>query len=237
MSLINWRRRLDRIDEVFVPESALADGTHPRDLPMYISYLVRHALGQGMYLRDELPREALIASALLEYLSEVDNEGHAQFVGNKGWAEEHRGDIRDGLAILGLDEAARIFADLEAFAVRAPKHLAHNGANTHEHDPYFKELDRRLCGPVAKSIDVAFRAWLKARPWLRTMPDEDYFRIPGWEPPNHTLREARLEERRQSIANVAGRKLLYLRATIHSRKENWWRRVFWRLVRAWYSRG
>jgi hypothetical protein len=43
-SLVNWRPRLDRIDEVVVPESALAEGANPRDLPEYISYLVKNTL-------------------------------------------------------------------------------------------------------------------------------------------------------------------------------------------------
>ena len=77
---------------------------------MYISMFVNHALHTAMYRREELPREALIAATLGDYLGEVDNGGHAQFVGNICWCAEHRADIREGLAILGLDAAARVFA-------------------------------------------------------------------------------------------------------------------------------
>jgi hypothetical protein len=190
-----------------------------------------------MYLREELPREALIASTLGDYLGEVDNGGHAQFVGNICWCEEHRSDIREGLAILGLDEAARIFADLETFAARSPRRFRRNHGEAHEQDPYFHELDLRLYGPVEKTIDDALPAWIKTRPWLRTMPDEDYRRLPGWETPNHTLRETRLEERRRGSEKEVRRSLLALHAGLRSHKEKGWKRVMWRLLRAWYSRG
>lgn len=236
-SLVNWRRRLDRIDEVVVPESALAEGDHPRHLPMYISYLVNHAVVSGMYFREELPREALIASTLGDYMGEVDNGGHAQFVNNICWCEGHRSDVREGLAILGLHEAARIFADLETFAERKPKRFARNHGEAHEQDPYFDELDRRFYGPVEESIDAVLPAWIKTRPWLRTMPDEEYFRTRAWETPNHTLREARLEERRRGNEKELRRGLLFLRAGFRSRSEKGWRRLLWRLIRAWYARG
>jgi hypothetical protein len=237
MSLVNWRRRQDRIDEVFVPESALAEGAHPRELPMFISYCVHHALDTGMYLREELPREALIASTLGDYLGEVDNGGHAQFVGNICWCEEHRSDIREGLAILGLDEAARLFADLEAFAERAPRRFARNHGEAHEIDPYFDELDRRLYGPVEESIDAALAAWIRTQPWLRTLPNEEYSRIRGWETPHHVLREERFEERRREREPQLRRGLLALRAGLRAHKTTGWRRLMWRILRAWYGRG
>ncbi|HYK02157.1 MAG TPA: hypothetical protein VE974_10400 [Thermoanaerobaculia bacterium] len=157
MSLVNWRRRQDRIEEVFVPESALAEGDHPRHLPMYISYCVSHALQSGLYLRDELPREALIASTLGDYLGEVDNGGHAQFVGNICWCEEHRSDIREGLAILGLDEAARIFSDLETFAKRTPKRFARSHGEAHEQESTTYKMTAAGAaaqGNVTATVDV-----------------------------------------------------------------------------------
>jgi hypothetical protein len=236
-SLVNWRRRLDRIDEVFVPESALSEEDHPRHLPMYLSYCVQHALDTGMYLRDELPREALIGSTLGDYLGEVDNGGHAQFVGNICWCEEHRSDIREGLAILGLDEAARLFAELETFAKRTPKRFKRNHGEAHEQDPFFHELDLRFYGPIEKSIDAALPGWIRTRPWLRTMPDEEYFRTRAWETPNHTLREERLEERRRRNEKPLRRGLLALRAGLRAHKAKGWRRVMWRVLKWWYLRG
>ena len=237
MSLVNWRRRQDRIDEVFVPESALAEGVDPRELPSFISFCVKHALDTAMYRREELPREALIASTLGDYLNEVDNGGHAQFIGNICWCEEHRSDIREGLAILGVEEAARVFADLEAFAKRTPKRFASYRRPWKERDPYFDELDRRLWGPVEESIDAALPAWIKTQPWLRTLPNEEYSRIPGWQTPHHTLREERLEERRRAREPELRRGLLALRAGLRARDTTGWRRLMWRILRAWYGRG
>jgi len=126
---------LDRIDEVVVPEEALSEERNV-ELPMYVSMFVRHALERAMYLREELPREAVIAATLERYQGEVNNGGHAQFVANVGWYAEYRADIREGLAILGLNDAARIFADLEIFAELEPKRLATAGEAADKIDPY-----------------------------------------------------------------------------------------------------
>ena len=236
-SLVNWRRRQDRIDEVIVPESAMSEEDHPRHLPTYIAYCVNHAIVSGMYRRDELPREALIASTLGEYLGEVDNGGHAQFVGNICWCAEHRSDVREGLAILGLPEAARIFADLEQFADRHPRRFARNHGTADEQDPYFDELDRRFYGPVEESIDAVLSPWIRTRTWLRTMPDAEYFRTRAWETPNHVLHAERLEERQRANEPGLRRDLLALRAGLRAHRATGWKRWWWRLVQKWHRRG
>ena len=221
---------LDRVEEVVVPEEALSEERDPRELPMYVSMFVRHALQTAMYLREELPREAVIAATLGKYLAEVDDGGHAQFVANVGWYAEYRADIREGLAILGLNDAARIFADLEIFAELEPERFATNGEAAHEIDPYFHELDRRFYGPVRDAIDAALPAWIRTRPWLRTMPEAEYVRR---QLPNHRLREERLERRRGGDKNVR-RKLMYLQAAVNASRATGWKRLLWRIRKAWY---
>jgi Domain of unknown function (DUF4375) len=235
MSLVDWRRRQDRIEEIFVPESAVADEDDPRNLATHVLNCVKHAVYTGMYRRDELPRDALIVATLVEYLGMVDNGGHAQFVHSVCWCEEHSSDVREGLEMLGLDEAARIFSDLETFAKRHPRRFARNKGQAQ--DPYFDELDRRFYGPIEDSIDAALPEWIKTRPWLRTMPNEEYYRIRGWETPHHTLREARFEERRRATEPELRRGLLALQAAGRSRQAKGWKRWWWRLLQAWYSRG
>lgn len=233
MSLVPWRRRLDRIDEVVVPESVLDGDDDPANLRMYLAMFVDHALGTAMYRREELPREAVIAATLGAYLNAG---GHAEFVKNVCWCAEHRADMREGLAILGLDEAARIFKDLEVFAVLEPERFARtygNGADI-EIDPYFYELDARTAA-IFGSIDDALRAWVLSRPWLRTMPDEEYGRTRAWETPHHRLREERLEERRRANARSFRRGMLALQAHMHVRRATGWRRLLWRIRAAWYS--
>jgi hypothetical protein len=158
-----------------------------------------------MYTRDELPREALLATHVYGYMGEVNNGGHAQFVANTGWDPDMRGDIREALATLGLGEAARIFADLEAFAKNEPArfrcigsmgsaalaNLFRPGSEPETIDPYFHDLDNRFYRTVGDSIVVANSAWLETRPWLRTIPDEEYARIHGWKMPDHPQRDAR----------------------------------------------
>ena len=231
MSLANWRPRQERLEEVVVPEEALSEERDPGELPMYVSMFVRHALDTAMYLRDELPREALIAATLADYLAAG---GHGQFVSSTCWCAEHRSDIREGLAILGRPEAARVFADFEVFAELEPERFARSSGTADQIDPYFFELDRRF-GRWAGAIEIALAAWIGTRPWLRTMPEAEYTRIRGWETPNHRLREERLEERRRGNEKELRRGLLFLQASGRARKAKGWRRLFWRLRKAWYS--
>ena len=215
MVLLNWRSRSQRIHDVVVPARAVADGSYPLELMMAVSAFVNHALGSAMYLRDELPREALIADNLADYLGAVNNGGHVQFVGDM-WCDEFRADIRDGLAILGLDDAGRIFADLEAFSEAEPDRFASWDGQGREIDPFFEELDLRFYGSVAESIEAATTTWLETRPWLRVMADADYARIEGWKTPDHPLRNARVEVRRRRNASVWKRFLLSLRSALSS---------------------
>lgn len=208
MALLNWRNRsIRRIDAVVVPALAVADGGSPHELPGYVAMFVRHALDDAMYTRDELPREALLATHVYGYMGEVNNGGHAQFVGNTGWDPDMRDDIREALATLGLDEAARIFADLEAFATNEPArfrciggmgsaalaNLFRPGSEPETIDPYFHDLDDRFYQTVGDSIVLATSAWLRTRPWLHTIADEEYARIHGWKMPDHPQRDARRE--------------------------------------------
>ena len=186
------------MDGVVVPASAVAGGE--RDLPMYVAMHVTSALDSGaMYERSELPREALLAAQVEYYRSEVDNGGHPQFIVNSGWCAEDRANLREGLALLGVEEATRIFADLEAFAAAEPERFDRCCPGTDEGiDPFFSALDARFNGGVSDAISAANAAWIKARPWLRTLPDADYFRTRAWEPPPHPRREARIAARRRS---------------------------------------
>jgi hypothetical protein len=230
VGLLNWRNRSQyRVEEVPVPAHAVADGATPYDLPMYVSMFVSHALRSAMYRHDELPREALLASHVFDYMGEVNNGGHAQFVGNTGWDPDFRADVREGLAVLGLDEAARIFADLEAFAKAEPQRFRHiggmgsaalanlfrPGSEPETIDPYFHELDDRFYKGVGESIPAVVSAWLRTRPWLRVLPDAEYTRIRGWKIPDHPLRDVRFEAwRRRSKVDAF---LARIREYLHPR--------------------
>lgn len=219
MGLLQWKRRTQLIDAVVVPASALEDEANPHDLPMHVAMFVNHALSwTAMYAREELPHEALLAAHLSDYVGEVNNGGHAQFVGNTAWDPDMRADIKEGLATLGLDEAARIFADLEAFAAAEPERFAHSSGGADEIDPYFDELDRRFYSPGGQSIPVANTAWIKTRPWLRIMPTEDYAMFPGWVTPPHPLVEARVEALRRRNYPAWRRAMIELYELLHRDK-------------------
>ena len=232
MGLLNWRSRSPyRIDQVVVPEDTFAEGTSRYMQMTYVQMFVNHALDTAMWARHELPREALIAAHVADYLGEVNNGGHAQFVANTGWDVDMRADIREGLSMLRLDEAARIFADLEAFAVAEPErfrciggmgsaalaNLMRPGSEPQTIDPYFHELDDRFFGTPSESIADAIGSWLETRPpWLRVVPDAEYNGpIPGWKTPDHPLRDARWRARWRRSGFDLGAFLARLREYLH----------------------
>jgi hypothetical protein len=195
MRLFDWSRKpppAARLDAVIVPAGAI-DGTEP-DLPMYVGMFVSNALSwSALYERDELPFEALLVAHLEYYRAEVNNGGHAQFVGNSDWDPDIRADIALGLSTLGLDEAARIFADLEAFDAAEPARFERSHGESDEIDPFFFALDDRFNGPVEAALARANEDWARTRPWLRGMPDAEYFRTRAFVPPPHPARDQRIE--------------------------------------------
>ena len=221
MALLEWRKRSPyKIDAVIVPASAVDEDADDSDLPMYVASFVSNALGSARYIREELPREALIAAHLNKYVGEVNNGGHSQFVGNTGWDEDIRADVREGLATLGLDEAAGIFADLEAFAEVEPERFAHHDGEAHEQDPFFNELDDRFYRPrLNDAIQEASAAWIRTWPWLRAIPDEEY-RRGTWKTPDHPLKQARMEAMRRKNKPALIAALLQLRDLLHKDRKD-----------------
>ena len=206
MGLFKWLTRAVRIDQVPVPENTVT-GTEPY-LPLYVSMFVHHVLGTAMYLPAEVPREVLLAAYVNNYVGDVNNGGHYQFAGNFEWDEEVRELVREGLATLGLEEAMRIFAELEAYARPEPDPFPGGPM-----DPFLNELDTRFYNGVGKAIEAANTAWIKTRPWLRPVPQEEYFQT--MRIPDHPLREARLEQRRRQNEPALRAALLRLRESLN----------------------
>ncbi len=191
------------IETIIVPTSSLAS-LYPDELPAAVSRFVDCALTQAEYIPAELPGQALIAHDLFLYHGEVQNGGHAQFVGNVGHDQDAWSLITVGLSLLRLPEAKSIFADLQAFATAYPERIARCFGEFDEIDPYFFELDDRFSAQSSKQVITALADWLKTRPWISTVSDDAYRASVAQLVPPHPLSEARRERRRPAaLAQIA----------------------------------
>lgn len=116
-----------------------------------------------------IPREAVLSTAVQNYLCEVENGGHNGFIGNLGWSAELLDDIRIGLPLLGLEEEAKIFSDLESYARSDPKRF-HASDWT---DPVLQGLDERS-NPLLKAAHEKHARWLLSLRNVKIVPDADF---------------------------------------------------------------
>lgn len=94
----------------------------------------------GKFARADIPREALLAVAVSIYLGEAQNGGHAQVILNTDADPVLFGDIREGLALLGLEAVRDVWAKFEAYQKREPvKFMAADWR-----DPVLQSLDDAL---------------------------------------------------------------------------------------------
>jgi hypothetical protein len=173
-----WKRpktvSKDQIAEIVIRESCDTPDD-PRYLTMDVQNFVVHMLQVARCSRQELPREALLSAAVDYYICTVENGGHDAFIGNSGWDPELRGEIREGLEVLGLDEVAAIFRDLENFARTDPARFEASGWS----DPRLQSLDERFNRLPKKPIFDRHAAWLKALSNLKVYPDVQYHQAMG----------------------------------------------------------
>jgi len=131
------------------------------DLEAFVVLLMQ----EGKFARADFPREALLAVAVCIYLGEAQNGGHAQVISNTEADPVLFADIREGLALLGLDAVSDVWTRFEAYQKQNPKKFA----VADWRDPTLQALDNalnpRLRGAFAHIADQAVR-W----PYLRVLP-------------------------------------------------------------------
>lgn len=118
--------------------------------------------------KQAIPREAVLSAAVQTYIGEVENGGQSGFIGNTQWNAELRDEIRAGLELIGLDELAKIFADLEAYEKSNPERF-HASDWT---DPFLQTLDARM-NPLCPGAHRVHAEWLLSLPNVRIVSDAD----------------------------------------------------------------
>lgn len=118
----------------------------PQYLIAELEGVVVMLLQAGLFAREDLPRELLLAVAVSKYLGEAQNGGHAQVIENTGADPVFFADVREGLAAFGLEAVRDVWSRFEAYQKREPKK--------------FDKADWR--DPVLQSLDDALNPKLKA---------------------------------------------------------------------------
>lgn len=162
---------------------------------------VRQALS-GEYLPVELPYEAMVAHNVFAYTGEVENGGHAQFIGNCGHDRDMLAMVSEGLARFAPPAAFSIFTDLTRFAENAPDRLARCHGRAEDLDPFFAELNDRYFAEKFPDISGALGDWLRTRSWISVIPDNAYQAMIGRLVPIHPLQDKRRDLRRPEDERV-----------------------------------
>lgn len=162
------------LNEVVVRTDALdARETDRRYLAESVWEFVDRMLSAGHYPRGAIPRDAVLAAAVYEFISLFEHDDLATFVDATGWDEVLNADIREGLRRLGFDGFSAIFAELEEFMARSDpvRFASGDGWN----DPVLKALDARFSPfhPIEWYYD-RLAAWIAGWPYLRSVPSAEY---------------------------------------------------------------
>lgn len=150
-------------------------GDEPRYVTMDVQEFVICMIQTARYPRSAVPRDAMISAAVDFYICTVENGGHTAFVGNSGWDEALRDDIRRGLDRLGFDALAAIFSDLEAFAEDDPERFEAISWR----DPTISGLDDRFHALPQDEHFERHAAWIRSWPNLQIVPSAQFNTVVG----------------------------------------------------------
>jgi hypothetical protein len=162
------------LNEVVVRTEEIDDhDIEPQYLAERVWEFVDRMLSRGRYPRSALPRDAVLAASVYEFISTFEHDGLHAFIDSTGWDEVLNADIREGLRRLGFDGFSAIFAELEEFMARF--------------DPERYESEEWWKDPVLEGLDARFSpfhpiqwyhdrlaAWIVSWPNLRSVPAAQY---------------------------------------------------------------
>jgi len=175
----------------------------------FVGKLVEH----GCYTWSEVPARAVQAHCILDYLGQVENGGHSQFVANRGGASDYGADrlagapqvvtplaLEDGLdlaakgmAAAGAGDHLAILRDCQRWLADNPERAARQtgfqggrAAGLQMIDQRFRAFERT--DPIAPRLV----AWIASWPELRIVEDAEYQEAIRRLIANNPHREARL---------------------------------------------
>jgi hypothetical protein len=157
----------------WVDAAAEPDGAY--HLSAAIGDYVNDVQQAGVFARHEMPAKAMQAYHADYYLSQVNNGGHSQFIGNSGeLLRTITADALAGLEAMGAGAQHQILTEMAAWA-------AANPADAGEQDGFgvraapLDGLDKRFYAAESEAPIASLAArWITGWPELRVVEDEQY---------------------------------------------------------------
>lgn len=159
---------------VFVHQSSI-DDPDPWSVTLDVGDFVAHMVQSCRYRVEDLPHLGFVSAWTNYYVGEVQNGGHAQFIGNSEADPDVRAYVREGLRILDLREHIAIFAELEAYALAEPESFAECDWN----DTVLQALDDKFFALPIERFAKRHHDWLVSSDWVRALPDSQYHTVMG----------------------------------------------------------
>ncbi|MCI5077856.1 DUF4375 domain-containing protein [Oricola sp.] len=141
-----------------------------------VARFAEHAAERAGRGWDAIPPEALQVNCVFDYVGQVENGGHSQFVANRrGELSECLSNVAAGLRAVGADGNLAIIEDLRAWLAGNPDEAARQTGFAGGRAAALDALDDRFralwkAGP----LDATLAAWIAAWPNLRVVEDADY---------------------------------------------------------------
>lgn len=159
------------LDEIVVRADCM-DEWESRGLAENVFEFVERMLSDGHYPRGAIPRDAMLAAAVYDFISTFEDDGLHTFIEGSGSDKALNRYTREGLRRLGFHGFDAIFADLEAFMARFdPNSFKPSGWWK---DPDLVALEARFSPfhPIEWYYDQ-LAEWIRGWPNLRAVPSAD----------------------------------------------------------------
>lgn len=162
------------VSSIVVRQSAYDSDEQTRIVSGAVDF-VNAMVDQGVYLRSELPPNAMRIYYTDYYLAQVVNGGHGQFVGNSRWEPNTIRDITEGLAAMNAEPYRSIFAELRRLIESDEALVKAIAAGRGFMGPDLKALDAKFYKQRPyKIFSPMIAQWLRSLPELEVVPDASY---------------------------------------------------------------
>lgn len=163
-----------KMETVTLPRSAV-DSADPYARVQAVVDFINALIEKGHYRTDELPAKAMQAYRADQYLAQVNNGGHSQFIHNTGATDEILTHAGDGLAAMGAAAQAGTLRDMADWVAKNPDAAADQTGFTGGRADYLDTLDTRFFAAEKQApLTPLNSAWIAGWPELRVVDDAQY---------------------------------------------------------------
>lgn len=141
-----------------------------------VARFVEAMLDTADYSRSEIPARALQLYDCEDYLGQVNNGGHSQFIGNRvGQLQQLLPSIRAGLVDMAANMHVAVLDGVAAWMKAHPEEIGRQTGFSGGRAPELIELDRQFrVADASASLEAKAAAWIAKWPELEIVEDDDY---------------------------------------------------------------